>query len=547
MTSKNLDSASSPNIEKRLEFMELSREDATKIAELGPVIERELPKALDRFYARAGKTPETARFFRSADHMAAAKQAQLGHWANIAKGNFGTDYADHVLAIGRVHAKIGLEPQWYIGGYAIIVDHLVQAAVKEHFPKRGLFAGKGADAETVGEMIGNLAKAVLLDMDLSISVYIDEKEAALKKTQARMLEDANAISEIFGRAISAIADKQLDHQITDELPENYHALRDTFNAAAAELADTIARIESSASQIKVESEQIHNSADNLAKRTEQQAASVEETAAALEEITATVADSTKRAEEANALAARTKAGAERSGEVVTQAVAAMDAIESSSNEISNIIGVIDEIAFQTNLLALNAGVEAARAGDAGKGFAVVAQEVRELAQRSAKAAKEIKSLITNSSLQVKSGVALVAETGKALGTIVSEVGEISSHINAIYQAAREQTTALTDINHSVNTMDQGTQQNAAMVQDANAASQNLAQESGRINDMLGEFNTGRPRARLQAATPARPIASSKVTISAPAPAPVKKAAAPARRAPAVVGNTALAQDSWEEF
>jgi methyl-accepting chemotaxis protein len=214
---------------------------------------------------------------------------------------------------------------------------------------------------------------------------------------------------------------------------------------------------------------------------------VEETAAALEEITTTVKDSARRAEEVGRLVDRARGNAEQSGVIVEDAVRAMEGIEKSSSEISNIIGVIDEIAFQTNLLALNAGVEAARAGEAGKGFAVVAQEVRELAQRSANAAKEIKTLINASTSQVQSGVDLVGNAGKALETIVREVQEINRHIDAIVTSSREQSTGLQEINTAINTIDQGTQQNAAMVEEQTAASHGLASEAAALNDLLAQF------------------------------------------------------------
>jgi methyl-accepting chemotaxis protein len=245
-----------------------------------------------------------------------------------------------------------------------------------------------------------------------------------------------------------------------------------------------------AEAISAGSKQISSAAGDLSKRTEQQAASIEETAAALEEITTTVADSSRRADHAGKLVADTRGNAEQSGEIVRKAIAAMGQIEGSSKEISNIIGVIDDIAFQTNLLALNAGVEAARAGEAGKGFAVVAQEVRELAQRSAKAAKEIKALINTSGEQVKTGVQLVGQTGQALEQIVRQVHEIDINVSAIVEAAKEQATGLKEINTAVNVMDQGTQQNAAMVEESTAASHNLAREAAALFSLIGQFQVG---------------------------------------------------------
>ncbi|MCL6507424.1 MAG: chemotaxis protein, partial [Bryobacteraceae bacterium] len=225
------------------------------------------------------------------------------------------------------------------------------------------------------------------------------------------------------------------------------------------------------------------------RRTEQQAASLEETAAALDEITATVQRSAAGAKKASDAASEARADANKSGEVVREAVAAMGAIEGSSRQITQIIGVIDEIAFQTNLLALNAGVEAARAGDAGRGFAVVAQEVRGLAQRSAEAAKEIKTLIATSTAQVERGVKLVGHTGEALADIVAKVGAIDGLISEIASSSDEQAQGLAQVNVAVNQMDQVTQQNAAMVEEANAAAASLSNESHELTRLVCQFQT----------------------------------------------------------
>jgi methyl-accepting chemotaxis protein len=211
--------------------------------------------------------------------------------------------------------------------------------------------------------------------------------------------------------------------------------------------------------------------------------------AAVEQITAAVKSAATRSSDANALVTRTKTNAEQSGEIVGKATLAMGRISQSSEEIAKIITVIDEIAFQTNLLALNAGVEAARAGEAGKGFAVVAQEVRELAQRSAGAAKDINQLIAASGVEVKEGVSLVEQVGSALGTIVSEVQEVAAHVMAITELTREQSTALQDVNSSVLSADQGTQQNAAMAEELTASSHSLGSEVEAINHLIAIFRT----------------------------------------------------------
>ena len=347
----------------------------------------------------------------------------------------------------------------------------------------------------------------------------------------------------LAESLQALSNGDLMQDIGTPFIPTLEKLRTDFNAAIGKLRGAMQGVAENASAIAAGAQQIRSASDDLSKRTEQQAASVEETAAALEEITTTVTDSSNRAQEAGQLVRKTRENAERSGAVVRTAVEAMGKIETSSAEIGNIIGVIDEIAFQTNLLALNAGVEAARAGDAGKGFAVVAQEVRELAQRSAKAAKEIKELINASNEHVKSGVALVGETGKALEEIVSQVQQVNGNVGAIVESSKEQATGLKEINTAVNTMDQGTQQNAAMVEESTAAAHSLAREADALFQLLGQFNIGTAPAGSRAAPRS-------------APAPVKTSARPvvsparqmnAKLANAFHGNAAVSGDSWEEF
>ncbi len=376
-----------------------------------------------------------------------------------------------------------------------------------------------ASYNPIFDMNGKLFKIVKIAMDLTTRV--------------------NNV-DLLASALKALSEGDLTQNVTTPFLPTMEKLRVDFNGASAKLRSTMQGISQNAGAIAAASQQIQSASNDLSKRTEQQAASVEETAAALEEITTTVADSSNRAQEAGQLVRKTKENAEHSGHVVGQAVDAMGKIEKSAGEIANIIGVIDEIAFQTNLLALNAGVEAARAGDAGKGFAVVAQEVRELAQRSAKAAKEIKELISASNQHVKSGVALVGDTGKALQQIVSQVVQVDGNVGAIVEASKEQATGLKEINTAVNTMDQGTQQNAAMVEETTAAAHSLAREAEKLYQLLGEFNIGSGNATHRAA----PAAASYQ--SRPAASPARQMTA--RVAQAFNGNAALkGGDNWEEF
>jgi len=290
------------------------------------------------------------------------------------------------------------------------------------------------------------------------------------------------------RVVAALSASDLTQDMRGSFQGAFAELQTNVNQAMATLREAMQSIRGASGTITDNSGELSAAANQLARRTEQQAAALEETAAALEEITTTVRTSTDRAHEASQMVEQTRASAGKSGDIVRSAIDAMGRIEQSSQKISQIISVIDEIAFQTNLLALNAGVEAARAGEAGRGFAVVAQEVRELAQRSANAAREIKSLINTSADEVKGGVSLVLSTGEALNEIVGLVDHVNGHVASIARAAQEQSLALAEINTSVNHMDQMTQQNAAMVEETTAASQVLANESRQLLVQLERFN-----------------------------------------------------------
>jgi len=459
------------DLEARLRYAGITETTGRRLRGFWRIARLRLPGLLNAFYRHVQSEPRLAKLVGGqTDRL---KNAQTTHWERLFSGRFDRAYVEGVYRVGLAHKMIGLEPRWYIAGYQFVLNRLVRIAIGSYFWA----------PLTLWRTIEALNKAVMLDMELAIYAYQLALESE-KRQQQEMIIDS------VGVGLGALAEGKLTHRIEMELTGPFAKLRDDYNRALPLLQETVQAVVRSIDTISTGATEIAAATDDLSRRTENQAASLEQTAAALEEITATVKATAGNAGKVGDIVQLTKESAQAGGEIMDATISAMNQIAQSSKQITDIIGVIDEIAFQTNLLALNAGVEAARAGDAGKGFAVVASEVRALAQRSSQAAKEIKGLIGASREHVSKGVKFVGESGGALKQIVDQVVQINDLIAEMTRAAHQQSAGIEEVNTAVGQMDQVTQQNAAMVEQSTAASHNLANETQALSRLVAFFEVG---------------------------------------------------------
>jgi len=483
------------HLNKRLAFMQLGSDAQARLRSSREAINAALPDAMDAFYGQLRSFPETSRFFSGEQHVSAARQRQLQHWDGIASAKFDADYIRAVSQVGKVHARIGLEPRWYIGGYALILEKLIASVVQAHWPKSALGARKSG-AQDCAAALAAVAKATMLDMDYAITVYLEASEEARLKAEAeaKAAEKAKAAERdlaisCVSDSMEALAEGDLTYRMRTDIPDEYGQIRDHFNAAMDRLQEMVGTIKVTSAMIASSSQEISSGSQDLSTRTEQQASALEESAATTEQLAASVKTSSQASRRSVQLADEATNVARTGGNIVRDAVEAMARIEGASKRISEITDVIDGIAFQTNLLALNAAVEAARAGDAGRGFAVVAAEVRALAQRSAGAAKDITGLIYSSDAEVAEGVKLVRQAGETLDQIVAASAKVSSTVEEIASATTEQANGIDEMSQTVSHMDEITQQNAALAEESAASAKVLLDQIDQLTRLVAAFRT----------------------------------------------------------
>jgi methyl-accepting chemotaxis protein len=562
-------------LQSRLDFIGLDPEKLQNLAKLSEHVNAHLPASLDQFYDKIATVSQVSAFFTDPGLIDHAKGRQLEHWQTIAAGCLDDAYFRKSTAIGEVHARIGLEPRWYIGGYALIVEGLVKGVVNDFVART--FDGKGGfltktygprdiarGADEMSMALANLLKAAFLDIDIAVSTYFNktaEETTSLNQQISQVVgkakqgdfsarvdmtpvnpelaDLASSINELMasvGRGVeetahvlAALSNTDLTQRMRGEFSGAFAQLQHDTNAVAERLTEIVGQLQTTSRSLKTATGEILVGANDLSERTTKQAATIEETSAAIEQLANTVQQNSRRAEEAASNTGKVTRDAEEGGEVMNQTTQAMTRITQSSSKISNIIGMIDDIAFQTNLLALNASVEAARAGEAGKGFAVVAIEVRRLAQSAAEASSEVKALIEQSATEVKTGSGLVESAAAKLETMLEAVRKNAGLMKSIASESREQSAAIDEVNVAVKLMDEMTQHNAALVEETNAAIEQTEAQASELDSIVEVFNvTGRDERPA-----ARPVRQ---------PAPARK---PARNYLSN-GNAALDSD-WQEF
>lgn len=450
--------------------------EAQQLKVLGDKVANWLDEVLEEFYGVLAERDDFHHYFPNEGILAHAKEKQKQHWLRLLSGRFDEEYAQSAERIGKVHFfKIDLPLEHYMSGYASVTAHL-----QSLFLKNASMWGGSRQKKKLGQELGLLVRAFFLDMNLVIESFFKAQQ-----------EEQQRAFKYLRDGMARMASKDLSQDIPDagesDYPARFNELRVAFNSLQSDMGAVIRTIKNATNDLDLTAAEVNSGADDLAHRTETQAATLEQTSVSVEAITKSVRSSSDATQATDDMMSQTHQNAKRGQDVMAETVAKMKEIADSSMQISQITGVIDDIAFQTNLLALNAGVEAARAGDAGRGFAVVAHEVRGLAQRAADSANEISELIKASADLVESGVTLVDQAGDVLGDIVQKVEKVATLTSQVANSSREQSEGLGRISSGLSQLDNVTQQNAAMVEQTAAAVGSMQRDTSQMATLVRDF------------------------------------------------------------
>lgn len=436
------------------------------------LINRHADAALTALYARINSHAATRAVFTSPEHQQAAARAQLKHWQELFDGPFEAAAIKRSEHIGLVHASRGLSPSYYIGAYALVLEEVIDRALRRDL---SLMFSRRRRAE----VISTLVKTALLDMEVALSAYFEAESVA-----------RDSVTDALGKGLAAMAKGDLCHHFND-LPKAYEQIGHDFLNMRYQISSMILQLTDTAENVDTGAREITTAANDLAQRTESQAATLARASEMMSELATGIGATAANARQVNTSVHEVEQKAQNGGGIVKSAVEAMGKIKQSSEEIFKITDVIEGIAFQTNLLALNAGVEAARAGESGKGFAVVANEVRALAQRTTESANTIKNLIHRSAGDVEEGFDLVEKTGEALEAIIQQVSTTTTQASHIASSAQTQAENIQQITGDIRQMDLSTQQNAALAEQSNAAANSLSALASTMAHVVGKFRLER--------------------------------------------------------
>jgi methyl-accepting chemotaxis protein len=512
------------SIEPRLAFIGLEADESQILQPIRETVERHLDGALDEFYATIGREPEASRYFGGgSEQLARARGRQVEHWQSMADGRLDADYYARSRKIGQVHARIGLDPRWYMGGYAVTAEALVNKVLDDMSVKKGWRGSRsGPTQPEQNRALARLVKIIILDMEIGVSTYFDQlqSEAALLnrlltgvvrqatdgdfagRVEAQfsngdlnaLAEQVNSLLTVMGEQIagsgvvlSALARADLTQRAGGNAGGAFASLREDINSVCGKLNDIVGRIMAASQSLKHTTRDMVGGADDLSDRTNRQAAAIEEIAATMEQTLDTLRQNAELAAQTEASVHNVSSEVDQAGVVMSDATAAMEDIRESSNQIAAIIGLIDTISFQTNLLALNASVEAARAGDAGKGFAVVAVEVRRLAQSAAEASAQIKELVEKCLSMVERGSNLVGAAAGHLGAVTEAAKGSTDRAEAITAATQRLLSSMVEVNQAVRQIDEMTQHNASLIEETNLAVAQTEAQAGELDDIVETF------------------------------------------------------------